>query len=399
MSLHSFLLSSCQGDRLGHLACLLVVLFLVAGARPSLGAQSGEHGLAPRAPLGMVWEVPLAEGSAYTKELEAGLSAYEAEVGQKLAPGERGRVGLKINTRSGHGLSTPRHLLRAVIEALEERGFERDAILIVDYSAHSLREAGVMPPRSRIAARFEGCPVQALDSGKFYDEDWFYDSPLPPARQQGPGLNSAGSRSAKLEVGDRGRKSLLPVQLLFEVDFWFNLAVGVDDPALGIDGALANATLWNVSNSQRFLVNQASASAAVAEIAAIPELEERLVLNFVSLERYQFIAGPFFNSIYTRSEPRLWVSSDPVALDRLLYDRMNAMRVLEGFPEIQPLPRQLSFAASLGIGVYDRERIHIQPIELPAERAREKPQARMEPALVPALPPREEPWLQRVTSW
>ena len=49
----------------------------------------------------------------------------------------------------------------------------------------------------------------------------------------------------------------------------------------------------------------------MSEIAAIPELEERLVLNFVSLERYQFIAGPFFNSIYTRSEPRLWMSLLP----------------------------------------------------------------------------------------
>ena len=31
------------------------------------------------------------------------------------------------------------------------------------------------------------------------------------------------------------------------------------------------------------------------------------------------------------------MSSDPVALDRLLYDRINAMRLLEGFPEIEPI--------------------------------------------------------------
>lgn len=375
---------------------MLAALFVLAAQSV---ARSSEDGLVPRAPLGLVWEAEVAGGSLYSTEVESILSAYETEVGQKLAPGERGRVGLKINTRSGSGLSTPRRLLRAVIDALEARGFERDAIIIVDYSAHSLREAGVMPPRSRSDARFEGCPVQALDSGQFYDEDWFYDSPLPPSLQQEPGLVGAGSRTARLEEGDRARKSLLPAQLLFEVDFWFNLAVGVDDPALGIDGALANATLWNVSNSQRFLVNQATASAAVAEIAAIPELEERLVLNFVSLERYQFIAGPFFNSIYTRSEPRLWVSSDPVALDRLLYDRMNAMRVLEGFPEIQPMPRQLSFAASLGLGEYERERIRIQAVELPAGGARVRERSEARRALSPDLPPRRESWLERVTPW
>lgn len=152
-----------------------------------------------------------------------------------------------------------------------------------------------------------------------------------------------------------------------------------------------------MSNSRRFLVNQATASAAVAEIAAIPELEERLVLNFVSLERYQFIGGPFFNSIYTRSEPRLWMSSDPVAVDRLLYDRMNAMRVLEGFPEIQPMPRQLPFAASLGLGEFERERIRIRQLPLPENGVR----VRLKPEVVdplPALLPKES-WLRRITPW
>jgi hypothetical protein len=337
------------------------------------------------------------EGSLYATEIEAIIGAYENRVGQGLAPGERGKVGLKVNTRSGRGLSTPLRLLRAVIAALEARGFDRESILIVDYSAHNLREAGVMPPLSRGKALFEGCPVVALDTGDFFDKEWFYDSPLPPALQQEPGLMAESRGRAELEEGARARKSFLPEPLIFEVDFWFNLAVGVDDPALGVDGALANATLWNVSNSQRFLVNQATASAAVAEIAAIPELEERLVLNFVTLERYQFIAGPFFNSIYTRSEPRLWMSSDPVALDRLLYDRINTIRVLEGFPEIQPIPKQLPFAASLGLGEFEPERIRIEKLPIPEGSGQGARQP--DPRAALSTEPISESWLQRVTPW
>ena len=372
-------------------------MLLLFGVPVSLSAQATSGDLPPRAALGWVWEVPVVRNSLYHTEVEAILAAYEERVGQRLAPGERGKVGLKINTRSGRGLSTPLQLLRALIAALEARGFERESILIVDYSAHTLREAGIMPPLSRSQARFEGSPVVALDTGEFYDEDWFYDSPLPPALQQEPALMAESRRSAQLEAGAQARKSFLPAPLLFEVDFWFNLAVGVDDPALGVDGALANATLWNVSNSQRFLVNQATASAAVAEIAAIPELEERLVLNFVSLERYQFIAGPFFNSIYTRSEPRLWMSSDPVALDRLLYDRMNTMRVLEGFPEIQPLPRQFPFAASLGLGEFEPERIRVQKLTIPKGAARVR--APQNTGAVPAPEPARESWLRKITPW
>jgi len=326
-------------------------------------ALASEPELPPRAPLGLVWEAPLPEGGAYDAAVASVLRAYEDRVGHELAPASRGRVGLKVNTRSGRGLSTPRELVRAFAGALETRGFAREDILIVDESAHRLRQAGFLPPLSTDSAEFEGMPVLALDRGDYFDEEWFYDSPLPPALRRDSELIGDGGGADRLDEGARARKSFLPAPLLFEVDFWINLAVGVDGPALGIDGVLANATLWNVSNSRRFLVNQATASAAVAEIAAIPELRERMVLHAVSLERYQFIGGPMFNSLYSRSESALWLSGDPVALDRLLFDKINVQRRLNGFPEIGPLPRQLPFAASLNLGVFDRDRIRVESVE------------------------------------
>lgn len=381
----------CQVDRL--LSWLSVLIIAFTGISPAVNAQ-----LRQQAPLGLVWEANLASRTDYQTEVSALLAAYEKTVGKRLVPGERGKVGLKVNTRSGSGLSTPLALVRALITALEARGFERDAIYIVDDSAHNLRAAGILPPLSRSgrsSKRFDGVRVLALDSDAYYDPAWFYDSPLPPAFQQESRLMLEGSSQRdSLEVGAAARKSFLPEPLLFEVDFWINLAVGVDDPALGIDGVLANATLWNVSNSRRFLVNQATASAAVAEIAAIPELAERLVLNLVSLEAYQFIGGPRFNAIYTRSEPRLWMSSDPVALDRLLYDRINTMRRLEGFPEIDPLPQQLTFAASLGLGLHERSRIRIEPVEIKHPEVN-MPQQSREPPKFEQAPE----WLKKMTPW
>ncbi|MGB0414440.1 MAG: DUF362 domain-containing protein [Coraliomargarita sp.] len=329
-----------------------------------LAAQVPAADLPPMGPLGLVWEASVAQGSLYYSEVDGLLEAYESLMRTELKPRSRAKVGLKVNTRSGRGLSTPLQLLRATIEALESRGYARSDILIVDYSTYSMRQAGIMPFDTRDEPMFEGCPVLALDSEAHYDADWFYDSPLPPALQQEPQLFSSVRRSTQLAEGARERKSFLPYPLLNEVDFWINMPTGADDRALGIDGALANATLWNVSNSQRFLANDATASAAVAEIAAIPELQERMILTLMPLDKYQFIGGPRFNSIYTRSEPRLWLSSDPVALDRLLYDRMNKKRVLEGFPLIEPMPRQFTFAASLGLGVYDPDRIRVEVVDI-----------------------------------
>ena len=307
--------------------------------------------------MGLVYESAVVEGSDYTAAVESLLAVYEKERGESLKPGFLGKVALKVNTRSGVGLSTPRPLLRALIVALERRGFARENILIVDSDSYGLRQAGILPSLAEGALDYEGCPVLALNAGDFYDEDWFYDSPLPSAMR---GMD--GDFGGEVKALGTERKSYLPKPLLFGVDFWINLPVGCDDPALGVDGALANMTLWNVSNSRRFLVNQATASAAVAEIAAIPELVEKAVLHIMPMDLFQFIGGPFFNSLYTHGEGVLRMSSDPVALDRLLYDAINERRRLAGFPEILPMPQQLPFAASLGLGVFEREAIELRRV-------------------------------------
>ena len=65
-------------------------------------------------------------------------------------------------------------------------------------------------------------------------------------------------------IGERGddaneRKSYLPMPLMHEVDFWINLPCYSDHPTLGVNGALINATMWNASNTTRFLRSPASA--------------------------------------------------------------------------------------------------------------------------------------------
>lgn len=318
-----------------------------------------------RAQHGLVWEAAIDAGASneYAVAVDQLLARYEETVGVRLQPGERGQVALKVDTRSGPGLSTPVALLRAVINSLERRSFSRDSILIVGPTASGLRRIGLIPPLSQPdTSKFDGCEVIAWDSNMHQDADWFYDSPLPSTLRAKAALLNDWKNDLAGEQAANARKSFLPVPLLFEVDFWINFATGVDAPALGVDGALAGGTLWNVTNSRRFLGNAAAAAAAVAEIAAIPELAERWILNFVSLAKYQYIGGPAFNAAYTRSEAKLWLSSDPVALDRLLYDRINRARRFNGFPEISPLPPQLLFAASLGLGVYQQSQIRIQVV-------------------------------------
>lgn len=291
--------------------------------------------------------------SHYSAAVSDMMSLFEQAQKREIRKGARGRVGLKVYSDSGPGLSTPEPLVEAVVQSLLERGYERSDIFIMGMSASKLRESGFLPALSQRSVLFNQMFVRPLDTGEYYHEKWFYDSPLP-AQSSSYWINLKKENpfpSNKEE--DIARKSYLPVPLLHEVDLWINLPCYSDHPVLGINGALMNATLWNASNTTRFLNSPATAPVAVAEMGAIPELRETWVLNIVSLERYQYVGGPIFNSLYTVSEPYVLMSDNPVMLDSLMSERINGHRAKNGFA---PLPEQLkilAFSEQLGLGDSD----------------------------------------------
>lgn len=291
------------------------------------------------------------EGDTFRREVARLLGAFEEATGKKLSPGPRRMAALKVYTNSGAGLNTPRKLVSAVIESLVERGYTRDEICIVDARESMLREAGYLPPLSRIQLQgpyFEGVRVYALDSMELRSPTWYYESPLPREFSTPLGRAILGS---PLELDPvEARKSYLPENLLTEVDFWINLPMASHHPATGLSGALVNASLWNITNGTRFFNSPANAPVAVAEIASIPELQATWALNLISLHAYQFIAGPAYNANYTEDLPELWMSVDPVVMDANLLTLLNQARKDRGFEELPVIPEFIEYAIELGLG-------------------------------------------------
>lgn len=288
----------------------------------------------------------------YRAAVERLFVAFEEEREEPVRPGEKGAVGLKVYTGAGPGLATPLPLVRAVIESLVERGFASEKIFLVDRDERRLRKAGFLPDYWEGGREFEGHPVQALETGDFYDALWYYESPLPPRR----GTAEIAFRQGEFSYlgNEEGRRSYLAAPLLLDVDFWINLPVYSDHPVLGVHGALVNATLCNASNTARFFHSETSGAAAVAEMAAIPELAEKWLFSIVSLERYQFVGGPEFRSLYTSSEPTVLLSGDPVALDSRMYRKMNDRRKERGFPELKAGFALIDYARQLKLGQPER---------------------------------------------
>lgn len=335
---------------------LLCGLFICTGLHAAAPAEN-------KAPEAVVWQAKLGDFDVltYSRQVEALIGTFEQATGRKLVPGAKKKVGLKIYTDSGPGMATPVPLVKAVIAALERRGFEDQNIFLVGLNALRLRMTGYLPSLVTGRTPFNGHPVYVLESGKFYDPLWFYDSPLPQrfdpvfAEQQTKDVPNTSTK-------DEDRKSFLATPLFLDADFWINLPVYTDHNMLGVNGALVNATLWNASNTARFFRSPANAPAAVAEMSAIPELRQTWIFTLTSLEHYQFVGGPFFNSLYTVSEPLLWLSTDPVMLDALMRDRMDQRRKREGFEPISDEIRTLEFAETLGVGSTDTKAVKIIPV-------------------------------------
>ncbi|MEX0326165.1 MAG: DUF362 domain-containing protein [Puniceicoccaceae bacterium] len=302
---------------------------------------------------GVVWRTPMQDFSSsdYQAAIKTLLAEFESRTGKQLVPAEHGRVALKIYTNSGAGLHTPEEMILAVVAALMERGFKRENICLVDAEERLLREAGFLPPLSQtrsLGPYYKGIRVYGLDEGTIQSPTWFYESPLP--REYTSPLGREMLRPLVEPDPVKARKSFLPSILLGQVDFWINMPVVSHHPSTGMSGALVNASLWNVTNATRFFSSPANAPVAVAEVAAIPELNAAWALNLVSLEQYQFIAGPAYNANYTSSRPEILMSVDPVILDANLVQLINRARDSRGFRRLPEVPEFVLYSMQLGLG-------------------------------------------------
>jgi len=340
---------------------------LLSGALFSAPASPEAQAPADMGKILFECRVPAFGDSNYSRAVSVLFAAYERESGSKIAPSKKGKVGLKIYTNSGAGMATPRALVDAVISQLEARGYKRADICLVDMSRRKMRDSGFLPRVSELQNGapddYKGSPVIDIDSGKFFSSDWYYDNSLMPKTAKGLNV-SADLYNPEL------RKSYLPVPLFLTVDFWINLPVVTDMEGLGVCAAIGNASIWNMSNNERFLKQPANASMAAAEVCAIPELRSSNLFTILTLERGQFVGGAIFNSRCSFSENTILLSSNPVAIDYLAWQAINRHRRTFGFAPIDPMPPLLGYCRELKIGGYDFRQI--KRVQVPYARKKRK---------------------------
>jgi uncharacterized protein (DUF362 family) len=162
-----------------------------------------------------------------------------------------------------------------------------------------------------------------------------------------------------------------------------------DHGASGVTGCLKNiayGSFHNVARSHKF--EKTNTLSFIGTLAATEPLRSRTVLQVMDGLKGVWHGGPFSPSRQFRYYPgRMLFGTDPVAIDRILLELIEAKRKAEGAVSVWNRssefltkgndnrenanrnrfirePGHIEFAAGLGLGVYDREKIRLQEIAL-----------------------------------
>jgi hypothetical protein len=164
-----------------------------------------------------------------------------------------------------------------------------------------------------------------------------------------------------------------------------------DHGATGVTGCLKNIAYGSFSNVARTHQNGKSHTySVVGTLAAMEPLRSRTVLQIMDGLRGVWHGGPFARTTRYVFYPRqMMFGTDPVSIDRLLLDIIEKERLSHGAisiwdrspkylkvdngrardadPNVNIIirePGHVEFASTLGLGVYDRDRIKVEDVNV-----------------------------------
>ena len=204
------------------------------------------------------------------------------------------RVGLKVNTLGGRGLSTNVRLVDAICLRLQGIGIRAQDIVIWDRDSREMERAG-------FRMRAGGAQLQCFGT----DRVGF-----------GPELASFGSVGSQLS------------RILTEhCDVLINVPVLKDHDGAGVSIALKNM-YGVINNPNKYHPN--GCNPFIADLNMLPEIQNRLRLHICDATTACFEGGPGFKPEFSWKANTLIVSEDPVALDVVGWQMIDQKRVQQG---------------------------------------------------------------------
>jgi uncharacterized protein (DUF362 family) len=276
------------------------------------------------------------KGSPDAAKLEDALGKAVARAAGEKGPVEAMRrlfkprdvVGIKLNCIAGKGLSPDPKLVGFLAQWLTSAGLPAQNVVIWERTDRELIKAGYMIQR-------EGNGVRCFGTNDEYEK-----SP----REWGAG----GSCFARV--------------LVEEFTALINVGVLKDHDLAGVSAGLKNwyGTIHNPNKH-----HEDGCNPYIPHLAAFPLIREKLRLTVIDAMAPQCHGGPARQPRWSWPYHAVLASTDPVAIDAVGWDLIDARRNevgLDSLAKEKREPRFIAAAAKLGLGEADLARIRVEDV-------------------------------------
>jgi len=261
-------------------------------------------------------------------------------------------VGIKINTQAGPLQSTRRAVVEAIAQGLRAAGVSATNIYVFDRDPNRMRAAGYL----RTGATNQLQEVSIIDGTGWEPIAYFQDN-LAGKLIWGDLLFGKDGEQ------DLSKRSHLPKLVTGTITKLINVPVLQNHDVCGLAGCLYNLSLGMVDNTRRFETVGQHGDPMIAEICNMPPLREKLVLNVVDGLIAGYAGGPGFKPRYSWPYGALYFSTDPVAIDSLCVEVLEAKGREAKVPPIRPLATHIATATRLGLGQSDPAEIALSEVK------------------------------------
>jgi hypothetical protein len=275
-------------------------------------------------------------------------------------------VGIKLNPVGQPLVKSDATVVREIIAGLEAAGVKPQDIVAYDRYHRQFFLAGYdkwLPEGVRISNACEDYEdVQQAIKG--YDPDHYMDMALTL-----PGYDVDNVTA---------RRSYAALFITREVNKLINVPCLKDHQSAGITLALKNLSHGLVNNVCRShgTISLNACNAFIPAVVAMPVIRNKTVLHILDGVKGVYHGGPGALSQFVWEHNTLYFATDPVALDHIGWDVIDAKRVSVGMKKlvedtpdqfstfVHRQPEHVEIAGALGLGEWDRAKIDLREVEL-----------------------------------
>ncbi|HVM59284.1 MAG TPA: DUF362 domain-containing protein [Verrucomicrobiae bacterium] len=259
-------------------------------------------------------------------------------------------VGIKISTQCGPLQSTRRAVVDAIARGLRAAGVSGPNIYVFDRDPIQMQLAGYRPTSGT-----NGYRVVSIIDGTGWDPKSYFQNNLAGKLIWGDLLFGRDDEMLS-------KRSHLPKLVTGTITKLINVPVLQDHDACGLAGCLYNLSLGMVDNTRRFEMFGQRGDPMIAEICAMAAVRDKLTLNIMDGLIAGYAGGPQFKPQYSWNAGALYLSTDPVAIDALCLEAIDARRRDAKVTLAAPQATYIATAAKAGLGQSDRARIDLSEI-------------------------------------